>query len=46
MSAWTLDVLTLDYLVTGQVDPDAQKWAWAYFSTRFLQTAAFVAAGA
>jgi hypothetical protein len=30
--AWTLDVLTHDYLVSGQVDPGAQKWAWAYFS--------------
>jgi hypothetical protein len=32
MSAWELDVLTLDYLVSGQVDPGAQKWAWTYFS--------------
>jgi hypothetical protein len=30
--AWTLDVLTADYLVSGQVDSGAQKWAWSYFS--------------
>jgi hypothetical protein len=30
--SWSLDVLTLDYLVSGQVDPGAQKWAWAYFA--------------
>jgi hypothetical protein len=30
--AWTLDVLTADYLVSGQVDSGAQKWAWTYFS--------------
>jgi hypothetical protein len=29
---WALDVLTLDYLVSGQVGPDAQKWAWTFFS--------------
>jgi hypothetical protein len=27
-----LDVLTPDYLISGQVEPDAQKWAWSYFS--------------
>src|SRR4051812_35424599 len=27
-----LDVLTLEYLISGQVEPDNQKWAWAYFS--------------
>jgi hypothetical protein len=32
VSAWELDVLTLDYVVSGEVDPDAQKWAWTYFS--------------
>jgi hypothetical protein len=30
--SWTLDVLTADYLVSGQVDAGAQKWAWSYFS--------------
>jgi hypothetical protein len=30
--AWSLDVLTLDYLVSGQVGPGTQKWAWTYFS--------------
>jgi hypothetical protein len=30
--AWTLDVLTADYLVSGQVDAGVQKWAWSYFS--------------
>jgi hypothetical protein len=29
---WAVDVLTLDYLVSGQVAPEAQKWAWTYFS--------------
>jgi len=32
MSAWALDVLTLDYLVSGQVGDGAEKWAWSYFS--------------
>jgi hypothetical protein len=27
-----LDVLTLDYLISGEVQPDHQKWAWTYFS--------------
>jgi hypothetical protein len=26
-----LDVLTLEYLISGQVEPDKQKWAWTYF---------------
>ena len=30
--SWSLDVLTLDYLVSGEVGPAAQKWAWTYFS--------------
>jgi hypothetical protein len=30
--SWSLDVLTLDYLVSGQVGPGAQKWAWTYFA--------------
>ena len=29
---FSLDVLTADYLVSGQVDAGAQKWAWTYFS--------------
>jgi hypothetical protein len=29
---WSLDVLTLDYIVSGQVEPGAQKWAWGYFA--------------
>ena len=29
---WSLDVLTLDYLISGQVGAAAQKWAWTYFS--------------
>jgi hypothetical protein len=27
-----LDVLTTEYLISGQVEPDNQKWVWAYFS--------------
>jgi hypothetical protein len=27
-----LDVLTAEYLISGQVEPDNQEWAWAYFS--------------
>src|SRR3954447_989112 len=27
-----LDVLTSEYLISGQVEPDNQKWVWAYFS--------------
>jgi hypothetical protein len=27
-----LDVLTTEYLISGQVEPDNQEWAWAYFS--------------
>jgi hypothetical protein len=29
---WTLDVLTPDYLVSGQVDEPGQKWGCTYFS--------------
>jgi hypothetical protein len=32
MSAWALDVLTLDYLVSGQVGDGSAEWAWSYFS--------------
>jgi hypothetical protein len=28
---WPVDVLTLEYLISGQVSPDAQKWGWSYF---------------
>lgn len=28
-----LDVLTPDYLISGQVEPAAQEWVWSYFST-------------
>jgi hypothetical protein len=27
---WPVDVLTLDYLFTGEVDAAAQKWGWTY----------------
>src|SRR3954468_4969375 len=27
-----LDVLTSEYLISGRVEPDNQKWVWAYFS--------------
>jgi hypothetical protein len=27
-----LDVLTTEYLISGQVEPDNQEWTWAYFS--------------
>jgi hypothetical protein len=27
---WPVDVLTLDYLFTGEVDGAAQKWGWTY----------------
>lgn len=29
---WPLDVVTLEYLVSGQVEAAAQKWGWSYFS--------------
>ena len=29
---WPIDVLTLDFLVSGRVGVDAQKWGWAYFA--------------
>src|SRR4051812_12414417 len=29
---WPLDVLTPDYLVSGEVDKAGQKWGWTYFS--------------
>ena len=32
MSAWALDVLTHDYLVSGQVGDASAEWAWSYFS--------------
>jgi hypothetical protein len=28
---WPVDVLTLEYLVSGEVDEAAQKWGWNYF---------------
>jgi hypothetical protein len=34
-----LDVLTLEYLISGQVEPDKQKWAWTYFSPLEKQAA-------
>src|SRR3954467_7495744 len=34
-----LDVLTLDYLISGEVQPDHQKWAWTYFSPHEKQPA-------
>jgi hypothetical protein len=30
--SWALDVLTQDYLISGEVGPAAQKWAWTYFA--------------
>jgi len=30
--AWEIDVLTQDYVVSGQVGPGAQRWAWTYLS--------------
>ena len=27
-----LDVLTSEYLISGEVEPRAQKWFWSYFS--------------
>jgi hypothetical protein len=35
-----LDVLTLEYLISGQVEPDDQRWAWTYFSPHEKQPAA------
>jgi hypothetical protein len=29
---WPLDVLTPDYLVSGEVDKRGQKWGWTYFA--------------
>jgi hypothetical protein len=29
---WPLDVLTRDYLISGVVDGDGQRWGWTYFS--------------
>jgi hypothetical protein len=29
---WPLDVLTTEYLISGQVEAGAQKWGWTYFS--------------
>src|SRR4051794_38220925 len=34
-----LDVLTLDYLISGEVQPQHQKWAWTYFSPHEKQPA-------
>jgi len=28
---WPVDVLTLEYLVSGEVDEAGQKWGWNYF---------------
>src|SRR3954469_23075419 len=28
---WPVDVLTLEYLVSGEVDEPGQKWGWNYF---------------
>ena len=28
---WPVDVLTLEYLVSGEVDEPGQKWGWDYF---------------
>lgn len=30
---WPIEVLTLDFLVTGRVGAAAQKWGWTYFAT-------------
>jgi hypothetical protein len=30
--AWSLDILTADYLISGKVAASAMKWAWTYFS--------------
>jgi hypothetical protein len=32
MTPLPLSVLTPDYLISGVVEDDAQKWAWTYFS--------------
>lgn len=29
---WGVDVLTTEFLFSGQVEPEAQKWGWAFFS--------------
>jgi hypothetical protein len=34
-----LDVLTSEYLISGQVEPEKQKWAWTYFSPHEKQPA-------
>lgn len=34
-----LDVLTTEYLISGQVEPGKQKWAWTYFSPHEKQPA-------
>src|SRR4051794_9692127 len=34
-----LDVLTLEYLITGQVEAGDQRWAWTYFSPHEKQPA-------
>jgi hypothetical protein len=38
--SWSLDVLTADYLVSGEVGPAAQKWAWTYFAMTEQRTPA------
>jgi hypothetical protein len=29
---WPLDVLTPEYLISGEIEAAAQKWGWSYFS--------------
>lgn len=31
-AGWPVDVLTADHLVSGEVEPPAQKWGWTYFA--------------
>jgi hypothetical protein len=31
-SPWPVDVLTPEYLISGDVAPGDQKWAWSYFN--------------
>lgn len=30
---WPIEVLTADYLISGEVEARAQKWGWTYFCT-------------
>jgi hypothetical protein len=32
-ASWPVDVLTTDYLISGEVEVPAQKWGWIYFCT-------------